>query len=339
MATGFFTDLLDALAGVMGLGAPRERPRAVVPSDDELRDPTRIRAGWAERAEAAGWTRERFRAASREVESRLSDLEVESLRISGWDLSWAPRPLRFGTLTTGGKNGQPGKTRVIGHAGRGDEVLMAVWRGLAGPILERQLPDHVHGFRRGRGTKSAIAALTRGGFPPGAALVRADVKSMFPSLKHGWLTRAIRLAWGPEPASGQAEVDLRLRLAGLAERWVTSWGQVGVPTGTSISPMLSNAYFASGVDRWLDGALASGRLAAGVRYADDFGLVTTDPVGVLGELRASCAACGLQLNDTKTLVIPAAELARDGVSVLGVPLTLVGERLVTGIPAGAATRR
>ena len=316
MANGFFSGVIDAIVGLFS------GPAANTPPTDPWTPPS---VTWSDHADAVGWTRARFAAAAREVESRLGEAELEGLRIDSWSLAWSPRPLRFGYLTTEGKQGKPGKTRVIGHASARDEVLMAVWRGLAERALERTLAPHVHGFRRGRGTTSAVKALTAAPFPAGASLVRADVKSMFPSLKHGWLLRSIKEVWGTDTL---APVELRQRLTGLAERWVTHWNCQGVPTGTSISPMLSNAYFATGIDRWLADALASGGVLSGIRYADDFALVTDDPDGVLRELRAACSACGVELNEAKTQVRSAAELAREPEIVLGVPLRLVGMRLV-----------
>ena len=270
---------------------------------------------WARRhAEmaAVGWTRERFVTARRETEARVDDMTLDQLWMASWDLSWSSPPLRPGLAEANGK------TRVIWRARPPDVVLMAVWRGLAEDRLERALSPHVHGFRRGHSCWRAVATLTRVPFTPQSALVHADVRAMFPSLRHDVLLQSAVEVWGDDA--------LGRRLVGQVRRWLDAWGQgVGVPTGVSVSPMLSNAYFATGVDRWMAARLSSGFLSAGVRYADDFAFVTEQPHEALADLSAALSGCGLALNDKKTTIVGLA--GPWPVRLLGVPVRESGGRL------------
>ena len=259
-------------------------------------------------ADAAGWTLARFRTAAAESGSPLALGEIDALRMSAWRQTWIPAPLRWSYTFVGGKE------RRIAHAGHADRLLMAVWRGFADPELERVLADPVHGFRKGRGPASAVRALTSVACSATMSLVRADVQEMFPSLHHGWMLGAIETVWGRSDALCP---ELSLRLAGLARRWLTCWGGVGVPVGVSIAPLLANAYLAVGVDVWLTDALASGLIHAGIRYVDDFALLTDDPERVLADLRGACAACGLVLRPSKTKIIAVSTLTISAESVLG----------------------
>jgi hypothetical protein len=172
-----------------------------------------------------------------------------------------------------------------------DQVVVAAWRLLAEPRLERLLAGHVWGFRRGRGTRGAVAALAHAGAQ--GALVRSDIRRMFESLDQRYLRAAMERAW---PGAGLGHR--------LVERGLGAWspGQ-GVPTGVAWSPALSNAYLALGVDRALADALRSGRLAAAIRYADDFALVAPgNGRDALRLLRRSVGSARLRLHPGKTRV-------------------------------------
>jgi hypothetical protein len=269
-------------------------------------------------ADAAGWTLARFRTAAAELGSSLPIWEVDALRMQAWRQTWIPAPLRWSYAVVGGKE------RRTAHAGHADRLLMQVWRGFAEGPLDRILADPVHGFRRGRGPTSALRALTSVACPATMSLVRADVQEMFPSLHPRWMLGAIEKVWGPSDAF---RPDLSLRLVGLARRWLTCWGGVGVPVGVSIAPLFANAYLAVGVDCWLTDALSSGLIHAGIRYADDFALVTDVPHRVLDDLRGACAACGLVLRASKTKIISVSTMTISAESVLGHELMWANGRL------------
>jgi hypothetical protein len=128
------------------------------------------------------------------------------------------------------------------------------------------------------------------------------------------------------------------RLRRMLRLWLQAWSNgKGLPTGISISPMLSNLVMAQAVDGWMADQLASGRFEAGIRYADDLALVTADPERTLDDLRARLATAKLHLNEDKTRVIreegPWPEV------VLGVPIGLAGGRLAPRLVKTSPPRR
>lgn len=189
---------------------------------------------------------------------------LEALRGSVLAGRWHPRPLIRRII--GGE-----RPREVGIPTLDDQVVSGALRMLLDPALDPRLHEHVWGFRPGRDRHGAIRALCS--VTSTGALVRADVRRMFESLEHGRLRAAIRTCW-PDP----------LALA-LVERMLASWqAGVGVPTGVSISPVLSNAYFHVGLDGWLAAGptgAPQGSVRAG-RWADvGRGLVVREAFGGL----------------------------------------------------------
>ena len=217
---------------------------------------------------------------------------------------------------------------LVTHGARFQELpretataLVETWLfggGLAELRIDPALAEHVHGFRRGRSVHSAVRCLAGVRLPPGGALVRADIRQMFPSLDHRTLFAAAAPLLGTDP--------LGVRLTGLLRQWLAAWSPGrGLPMGISVSPMVSNAYLAATVDPWIIAEKANGRLLAAVRYADDFALVTREPQATLEGLRATLSDAKLVLNETKTRVItPAGPWPEP---VLGVALDYAGGAL------------
>ncbi|MES2644191.1 MAG: reverse transcriptase domain-containing protein [Myxococcota bacterium] len=171
----------------------------------------------------------------------------------------------------------------------------------------------------------------RGGLPWGALLGgvpwRARAWEALPWGGPPWAS----VPWGTSavrpitPAQGAGVADELC--SWLVGRWLRAWQSgVGVPTGTSVSPALSNAYFGASVDPWIVSELRRGRIAAAVRYADDFALlVPGDGVQALAGIEQVLAGVGLRLNHSKTRMHRA-----DGpwpATVLGVDLAPSGGRL------------
>lgn len=172
----------------------------------------------------------------------LTPERLERLRLETLSGGYTPSPLRRFLLKKGEKE------REIGVPGLVDQVVMAALRMLIEPVLEARLHRHVWGFRRGHDRFAAVATLGEVTVQRGV-LLRADVANMFPSLDHGYLQAAVRQVW-PETL-----------VVELVQRWLRVWQPgVGVPMGTSISPVLSNAYLHVGLDRWL--AAGSGAVQA-----------------------------------------------------------------------------
>lgn len=303
---GIVDQLLDALfPPAAGDGVAGARPlappgRAVPPHLARL----------AEREahmEALGITRGLFHLAAREAGEPVGSAAlVDHRRGMFYDLSYVPGPKHFRVREVNGKLRELVTPRGV------DAVMLRAWAMLAEPRVEPALLPHVHGFRKGRGPHSAARALAGAPLPPGSGLVRADVRRMFPSLRRSYLDEAVfeRLACAPGAAAterflGRPVDPLGHRLLGVLERWLDAWALPGgLPQGLCVSPMLSNLYLAREVDPWIAGALGSGLLVAGVRYADDFALVSPRPEAALDGLRAVLARAHLQLHPEKTDVVP-----------------------------------
>lgn len=237
---------------------------------------------------------------------------LEPLRRAVLGGAWTPRPLLRRTIHGGSR------PREIGIPTLDDQVVLAALHLLLDPALDRRLHDHVWGFRVGRDRHGAVRALCAG--VARGALVRADIRRMFESLDHARLRSAVRRCW-PDPLAAEV-VD---RVLGA---WQTG---LGVPTGASISPVLSNAYLHVGLDQWIAGGhaqapvgletgqwadvaasllgLLSGpgraarRFVAAARYADDFALLCDgDGRAALAELARAVGACGLTLHPEKQSV-------------------------------------
>ncbi len=224
---------------------------------------------------------------------------------------YRPDPLRRFVVSRGGR------PREIGVPDVADQVLLSAWRLAFGRRIEERLADHVWGFRRGRDRFGAVRRLTR--VDGARSLVRTDIRRMFESLDHQRLLGFTR-----------AVVGEGIPLT-LLRTWLAAWTPgVGVPTGISISPMLSNLYLAGTMDRSIVGLLASGTAAAAIRYADDFALLVDDGAAVVDRLARSAASAGLELHPGKTRIHDLACTADWPAVVLGVALR--------SVPAGRGFR-
>lgn len=250
-------------------------------------------------------------------------LRIEDRRLQCDVLSrrYRPDPLRRYRLRVGDK------VRNIGEPTARDCRVLDAWRAVADPELEARLLPHVWGYRVGRDRFGAVETLGVA-LPERYTLVRCDVADMFDSLDHGVLASAVAWAWPAAPSRGaslpwQGALPWRCAVpweapmpwsaptrhtgadalcAWLIETWLRAWQRgVGVPTGTSMSPALSNAYFGATVDGWIESELRRGRLCAAVRYADDFALVARgDGREALTGIEGALAAARLRLNPSKT---------------------------------------
>lgn len=187
---------------------------------------------------------------------------VEDLRDRLAAAKFVPRPVHSRVIATGG--GQ--KQRVVSSLRVEDavlaEALLARWR----PLIEPTLLDSVHGYRKGRNTRTAAMALQEALRAGRHWLVFADVDDFFPSVDMKIL-RAELAALAPA-----ALVDLTLSLLDpplVAEDGSWKAGR-GLPLGNALSPLLSNFYLAP-VDR----AMAELPVTY-LRYGDDIVVAASD---------------------------------------------------------------
>lgn len=240
---------------------------------------------------------------------RYDPRRLGPLRQAVLDGGWRPQRLLKRTVRGGTR------AREVGIPTLDDQVVLAALHLLLDPPLDGQLRAHVWGFRQGRSRQEAVGTLC--GRAGGTALVRADVRRMFESLDHAFLRSAMAACW-PDPFARQ-----------VVDRVLAAWQPgVGVPTGASVSPSLSNAYLHVGVDAWIAGSgilaapaaspvrwadaaaqllglgwTGAGRFVSAVRYADDFALlVRGDGREALAGLGRALAASGLTLHPDKSRI-------------------------------------
>lgn len=217
--------------------------------------------------------------------------------------AWRPRPCFERTRRKEG-----GGVRRIRVPRAPDRVLQLAVHRVVGPWMDALFRPEVHGFRRGRSPRTAVAHLVRqAGRRARCDLVQVDVASLFDRLEHGRLRDAVRAAWD-DPW-----------WVALVEAWVAAWplehGR-GIPQGAPLSPLLANLY----LHRHLDPALA-GLGVPWIRYADDVTLVAPSG-GAPGLLRAVdglVRAAGLELAPAKVRLAVGGSALADAV-VLGEPV-------------------
>jgi RNA-directed DNA polymerase len=202
--------------------------------------------------------------------------------------------------------GSGNETRPIGIPTFEDKVLQRAVLMLLEPIFEMDFDAGSYGFRPGRSTHQAIAAMwqhtmdVRGGW-----VLEVDLRKFFDTLDHGHL---------------RAFLQRRVR-DGVLTRLIGKWLQAGVmeagqvshpdagsPQGGVISPLLANIYLHYVLDEWFQQVVQPrlrGR-AYLVRYADDAALVfalESDARRVLAVLGQRCAKYGLTIHPEKTRLI------------------------------------
>ena len=196
-----------------------------------------------------------------------------------------------------------GTKRPLGIPTFEDKVAQRVILMLLEPIYEQDFLPCSHGFRPGRSCHDALAAL-RAGIMEKRQLwvIDADISKCFDSIPHNRLREVL---------------DLRIR-DGVVRRMIDKWLKAGIleegnlkrtdtgtPQGGVVSPMISNIFLHTVLDRWYEDEVqprlwGSSQL---VRYADD--LVMTfehdrDARRVLAVLSKRLGRYGLTLNETKT---------------------------------------
>ena len=202
--------------------------------------------------------------------------------------------------------GDGSKTRPIGVPTFEDKILQRAVVMLLEPIYEQDFYDLSYGFRPGRSPRQAVEALDKGIHRMGGGWVLdVDVQSFFDSLDRQKLRDLLR----------QRVVDgVVVRLvgkwlrAGVLERKVLKYTDLGTPQGGVVSPLLANIYLHEVLDKWwVQQALP--RLkgeALLVRYADDFVVVFSDrrdALKIYEVLPKRFARFGLTLHPEKTRLI------------------------------------
>ena len=231
-------------------------------------------------------------------------LDVELKRLRGEVLSgqYQPQPVkRFYVEKTSGKN------RPLALWTVRDRIAQRVIHDYLTPIFEGMFLPCSYGFRPGRSTADAVAAVERAYQSKRRWVVDADIQACFDSIPIDLLKRQVKRSvpstlarrligqWLDTPVQGQ-----------LGER-------AGVSQGSVISPQLANLYLHR-FDQMIFSALPGVFL---VRFADDFVVLCRrrdEAEWALTVAGRSLANLKLQLNPDKTRVVH----FQEGFSFLGI---------------------
>ncbi|MGV1006485.1 MAG: CRISPR-associated endonuclease Cas1 [Candidatus Nanopelagicales bacterium] len=266
---------------------------------------------------------------SREVRRFANDpfSRLEQLHSSLQDGTWRPAAVRTFDLPEDG--------RTITMSTVADRVVERALAPVLAAAVDDTLSPFSFGFRRGLGVRDACCALAESLFAGWTHVVRTDIAAAFDSVPRLAVMQQL-IARVPDRRALRVVELLLLRLdaAGLAG--------VGIPTGSSLSPLLLNLYL-DPVDRWL---LARG--CTPIRFADDLAIPVAGPAAgesLISDLGSWLEVLGLSLNSEKTAVVS----ADHGVAFLGQRVRGLGEsapgsgyahprRVTVMVPAGGMAR-
>lgn len=194
---------------------------------------------------------------------------------------------------------KPGSTakRPLGIPTVRDRVVEAALKNVLEPIFEREFRPCSHGFRPGRGCKSALREVDQRLKADHLTVVEVDIQRYFENIDHEKLLALI----AERVSDGRVlELIASMLKRGVIEEHDFQASKQGTPQGGVISPLLANIYL-HGLDQELQ---QSGYHL--VRYADDLVILCLQDGqarDVRDHLERWMKDMGLQLHPEKTGVV------------------------------------
>ena len=204
------------------------------------------------------------------------------------------------------KGSKPGEVRPIGIPTFEDKVLQRVVKMVLEPLYEQNFLPCSYGFRPGCSAHQALDAIWKEAMRIGGGwVVEVDIRKYFDTLKHSQLHEILKQRVSDGVIRRLIGKWLK---AGVMEGERITYPEEGTPQGGVISPLLSNIYLHTVLDKWFTEEIQP-RLSARarlIRFADDFLILferKADAERVLAVLPKRVARYGLELHPQKTRLI------------------------------------
>ncbi len=236
-------------------------------------------------SDTAGVDRQTKRAFQTHYEQEITSL-VRALK----QKMYYPRPVRRTFIPK-----KSGDQRPLGIPALRDRIVQEALRAILDPIYESDFCHHSYGFRKGRRTMDAIAAMMPL-FNTSLKyyyIIEGDIKSYFDTVQHRKLLSLLKQRIADRDIIGLIAKFLK---AGVMEDGLFTRTETGVPQGGIISPLLANVYLHQ-FDKWAearwkvtqkercinrDSGRGNYKL---IRYADDFVILSNDRIARVQEVK------------------------------------------------------
>jgi group II intron reverse transcriptase/maturase len=148
---------------------------------------------------------------------------------------------------------QNGKQRPLGLPSWSDKLLQEVIRMILDAYYDCQFSDKSHGFRTGKGCKTALEAIThhKRGWKSIKWFIEADITQCFESIDHKILLQILEEKIDDKRLLRLIENFLH---CGYLEDWKYNETLSGCPQGSILSPLLSNIYLTK-LDQYVERTL------------------------------------------------------------------------------------
>lgn len=231
----------------------------------------------------------------RKIEDREDGVSgfLEELRNELRQGTYRPEPVRQRLIP---KAGRPGQFRPLGIPTLKDRLVQMALKSMLEPIFEADFYPTSYGFRRGRNTLDALAAVQKQLHPTNhgpsliSHVIEGDIKGCFDAIDHHLLMNAVRRRITDPKVLRLIKAFLK---AGIMIEGTIRHGATGTPQGGVLSPLLANVYLTvldERYKRWIPcpGEKPTNSVSRRrndrqkgkptfylVRYADDFVLLAT----------------------------------------------------------------